>query len=173
MVQDVFVGRVYNVLVSTDKPVYQPGQVIHMRGLALDALDLHAAGATDHDVDGRRPARQQTDAPGRWQRANMALPAPISRSTARPPAATTSSPPAWGRLSSTRSVEVKPYTLPRFEVKFQPDKTFYLPGEVATGKVEARYFFGKPVEGGKVTIRGTTSAAGDMTLFELTGEDRR
>ena len=40
---DVYVGRVYNVLVSTDKPVYQPGQTIHMRGLALDSLDMHAA----------------------------------------------------------------------------------------------------------------------------------
>ena len=41
--RDVYVGRTYNVLASTDKPVYQPGQVIHMRGLALDTLDMQAA----------------------------------------------------------------------------------------------------------------------------------
>ena len=41
--QPIYVGRVANVLLSTDKPVYQPGQTIHMRSLALDALDLHAA----------------------------------------------------------------------------------------------------------------------------------
>ena len=40
---DVYVGRTFNVLASTDKPVYQPGQVIHIRGLALDTLDMHAA----------------------------------------------------------------------------------------------------------------------------------
>jgi uncharacterized protein YfaS (alpha-2-macroglobulin family) len=56
-----------------------------------------------------------------------------------------------GPNTSTRTVEVKPYTLPRFEITFQPDQTFYLPGETATGVIEARYFFGKPVAGGQVT----------------------
>ena len=41
--QDVYVGQTYNVLLSTDKPVYQPGQVIHVRALALDATALKAA----------------------------------------------------------------------------------------------------------------------------------
>ncbi|NJR31753.1 MAG: hypothetical protein HC778_01290 [Chamaesiphon sp. CSU_1_12] len=43
--QEVYVGRVYNLLVSTDKPVYQPGQTIHLRGLALESTALRAAQA--------------------------------------------------------------------------------------------------------------------------------
>ncbi|MEZ4619655.1 MAG: hypothetical protein R2867_29685 [Caldilineaceae bacterium] len=57
-----------------------------------------------------------------------------------------------GPVTSSRSVEVKPYTLPRFAITFQSEKSFYLPGEVATGTVDAQYFFGKPVAGQAVTI---------------------
>ncbi|MEZ4619656.1 MAG: MG2 domain-containing protein [Caldilineaceae bacterium] len=35
--------RVYNVLLTTDKPVYQPGQMIHLRSLLLDSNALKAA----------------------------------------------------------------------------------------------------------------------------------
>ena len=46
--ESVYVGRAYDVLVSTDKPVYQPGQTIHIRALALDTLALEAA--RDHEL---------------------------------------------------------------------------------------------------------------------------
>ncbi|NTV74033.1 MAG: hypothetical protein HGA66_07480, partial [Holophaga sp.] len=62
-----------------------------------------------------------------------------------------------GPTVSTRTVNVKPYTLPRFKVDFAPDKPYYLPGETATGSVTAHYFFGKPVAGAEVILR----SAGD------------
>jgi hypothetical protein len=65
----VYVGQVFNVLVSTDKPVYQPGQVIHMRTVALDNMALKAAS-------------QQPLVLTVW-------PVPTSPWIARPPAATT------------------------------------------------------------------------------------
>lgn len=40
----VTVKRDYKVLLTTDKPLYQPGQTIHIRALALGAFDLHPAG---------------------------------------------------------------------------------------------------------------------------------
>ncbi len=40
---NVYVGDAYDVLLSTDKPVYQPGQTIHVRGLALNSTALKAA----------------------------------------------------------------------------------------------------------------------------------
>jgi len=169
VIQDVYVGRVYNVLVSTDKPVYQPGQVIHLRGLALDALDLHAADTltmtlTVADPQGNKLMRQEL-ATSQYGIASADFPL-----DGQAPSGDYIVSASMGPATSTRSVEVKPYTLPRFEVKFQPDKTFYLPGEVATGKVDAHYFFGKPVAGASVTIRGATNDVGDVTLFELTGK---
>ena len=61
--ESVYVGRAYNVLVSTDKPVYQPGQTIHIRALALDTLALEAADnhevtITVADPNGNKVARQ-------------------------------------------------------------------------------------------------------------------
>ena len=41
--QDVYLGKVFNMLISSDKPIYQPGQTIHMRALALDSNNLKAA----------------------------------------------------------------------------------------------------------------------------------
>ena len=62
--EEVYVGRIYNVLLSTDKPVYQPGQVIHMRALALDTVALKAAQAeqlvlTVQDPQGNRIMRRE------------------------------------------------------------------------------------------------------------------
>ncbi|RME61450.1 MAG: hypothetical protein D6790_07805, partial [Caldilineae bacterium] len=79
-----------------------------------------------------------------------------------------------GPVTSSRSVEVKPYRLPRFKVDFNTDRTFYLPGETAQATVDAQYFFGKPVAGGEVRITGFVTDVEREQLFQLegqTGED--
>lgn len=167
--QPVYVGRVYNVLLSTDKPVYQPGQTIHMRGLALDALDLHAADGepvvfTVSDPQGNKLLREEVVSSAYGVTSlDFAL-------DALAPSGDYILTAALGATESSRSVEVKPYTLPRFEIIFSPDKPFYLPGDTATGRIDARYFFGKPVAGGQVTMRGTVTVD-DVTeqVLEITG----
>ena len=167
---DVYIGRAYNILVSTDKPVYQPGQMIHTRGLALDSLDLHAA-------DQQTMTLTVTDPQGNKLLQKELLTSAFGIASAgfpldsHAPSGDYTITAQMGPATSTRTVEVKPYTLPRFEVTFLPDKTFYLPGATAAGAVEARYFFGKPVAGGAVTIRGTVDdGAGEVTVVELSGE---
>ena len=44
------VSRDYRVLLTTDKPIYQPGQVIHLRALALSAFDLTPAAGQPFEV---------------------------------------------------------------------------------------------------------------------------
>jgi hypothetical protein len=45
--QPVIIQREYRLLLTSDKPLYQPGQVVHMRALALSTFDLTPArGAT-------------------------------------------------------------------------------------------------------------------------------
>lgn len=109
---EVYVGRAYNVLITTDKPVYQPGQIIHLRGLALDTTALKAAQGqplviTVQDPSGNKLMRKEL-ATSQYgiASADFALDSQAASGdyiiTAE-----------MGPTSSTRSVEVKPYTLPR------------------------------------------------------------
>jgi hypothetical protein len=166
--QEVYVGRVYNVLLSTDKPVYQPGQVIHLRTLALDTTALKAAQEqplvlTVADPAGNKLMRKTltTSAFG-IASADFQL---DSQAASGDYVLTAE----MGPVTNSRTVEVKPYTLPRFAINFQSAKAFYLPGEVITGTVDAQYFFGKPVAGGQVRVKGFVSDVERVQLFELTG----
>ena len=167
--QDVYIGRAYDVLISTDKPVYQPGQVIHLRTLALDTLDLRAADAqtvtlTIADPLGNRLLqRALTTSQYGVASTDFTLDAQAVSGDYQITA-------AIGPNTATRTVEVKPYTLPRFEITFRPDQSFYLPGETATGAIEARYFFGKPVAGAQVSVRGSVTDVTRETVFTITGE---
>ncbi len=166
--REVYVGRVYNVLLSTDKPVYQPGQVIHLRALALDTTALKAAQEqplvlTVADPAGNKLMRKTltTSAFGiastDFQLDSQAVSGDYVLTA------------EVGPVTSSRTVEVKPYTLPRFAINFQSAKAFYLPGDLITGTVDAQYFFGKPVAGGQVIIKGFVTDVEHIQLFELTG----
>jgi hypothetical protein len=166
--QEVYVGRVYNVMLSTDKPVYQPGQVIHLRSLALDTTALKAAQEqplvlTVADPAGNKLMRKTLTtsvfgiASTDFQLDSQAASGDYVLTA------------EMGPVTSSRTVEVKPYTLPRFAINFQSAKTFYLPGDVITGTVDAQYFFGKPVAGGQVTIKGFVTDVERVQLFDLTG----
>ena len=167
--QDVYVGRVYNVLLSTDKPVYQPGQVIHLRTLALDSNALKAAQGqplviTVADPEGNKLMRRElVTSDFGIATADFQL---DTQATSGDYVLTAE----MGPVTSSRSVEVKPYTLPRFDVTFHSEKSFYLPGEIVTGTVDAQYFFGKPVAGGQVIIKGFATDVERFQVFELTGE---
>ena len=45
--QDVRIKADSKILLVTDKPLYQPGQLIHIRALALQAFNLHPAASKD------------------------------------------------------------------------------------------------------------------------------
>ena len=171
--QDVYVGRTYNVLLSTDKPVYQPGQVIHARTLALDSTALQAAKneplvVTVTDPQGNKLLRDELTT------SDFGVASFDFTLDAQAPSGDYILSAELGPDTSTRSVEVKPYTLPRFEVTFTSDKPFYLPGETATGTVSAQYFFGKPVAGSQVTLKGfveDVERVEVLTVEGMTGAD--
>lgn len=165
---EVYVGRVYNIFASTDKPVYQPGQVIHLRALALDSTGLKAAHGepivfTVADPAGNKLMRKElaTSVHG-----IAAADFELDTLAASGDYLITAE---LGPVSSTRSVEVKPYSLPQFKIDFQSAKSFYLPGETATGTVDAQYYFGKPVAGGRVAIKAFATDVERYELFELSG----
>jgi len=53
---------------------------------------------------------------------------------------------------SEMKVKVARYALPKFKVSVKPQRSFYLAGETLRAGVEARYFFGKPLQGAAVRV---------------------
>jgi len=152
--QDVTIKREAQILLTTDKPLYQPGQIIHIRALVLSSANLHAIAGqpiTLHveDSKGNKVFKKQliTSDFG-VAAAQFQLADEINLGRYRVVA-------TIGKDTAERVITVDRYVLPKFKVTFKPDKTFYLPGELLIGDIQADYFFGKPVAG-KVTVKLST-----------------
>ena len=160
---DLTVQRSARVLLSTDKPIYQPGQRVHLRVLARRRGDGRAAGGA--------PARLTiSDAKGNkvFQKSGRTSPQGVFSSTFD--IAELVNTGRWriearvGGTAAVRTVEVKPYVLPKFKVEVAADRPSYEPGQRVAGTVTARYFFGKPLDGAEVVIRARTF---DVTAHEI------
>lgn len=169
IIRPVKTARPYRLYLTTDKPVYQPGQLIHMRVLALGAADLLPARGAEvslaaEDAKGNVVFRKAITA-SKWgiASADFPLAGEVNQGTYKITA-------ELGETKSEKSVTVKWYVLPKFKVEVESDKPFYLPGETVQGHVQAGYFFGKPVAGSSVTIRGTTFDVQRQQVAEVRGE---
>lgn len=149
----VTLERDYRVLLTTDKPLYQPGQIIHVRALALSTFDLVPAADQELEIviaDGKgnkvyRQTLRTTDfgvASTDFQLANE-----VNTGAYKITA-------VLGNTFSEKTVTVEHYVLPKFAVELTTGKSFYLPGQHVKGALRADYFFGKPVAGGKVLLEG-------------------
>ena len=165
----VYVGVAYNVLATTDKPVYQPGQTIHIRVLALENVSLHAAAGQTVRVRVQDPnGIYLMDSPvtlSEWGvgAIDFDLDNQIPTGKYRILA-------AIGPKEASRTVEVKPYTLPRFGIHLTTDQRYYDIQGAIHGEVEARYFFGKPVANGRITIHGVPEHQETQTVATLAGQ---
>jgi hypothetical protein len=141
--QPVTVQREYRLLLTSDKPLYQPGQTIHMRALALSTFDLV------EDPKGNKVLRQSVTASDFGVvAADFTLADLVNQGDYKLSV-------AIGDTTSEKTVEVRPYVLPKFGVTVSTDRSFYLPGERVEGVVQADYFFGKPVAQGQVQVAGS------------------
>jgi hypothetical protein len=155
----VRIVREQRVMITTDKPMYQPGQTIHVRTLTLSRPSLRPAGSRPvvfevKDAAGNRVFRQQgtTDAYGvaalsiplaqRLNMGNWTLSATVDG------------------VTSERTVRVERYQLPDYGVTITPDRGYYRPGDRARIALDARYFFGRPVSGAEVTVEAWTFDVG-------------
>ncbi len=157
--QTVQLKRTGRVLLVTDKPIYQPGQQIQLRALALQAQGL-APMASEAlrfeilDPKGNKVFKRElkTGAYGvasvRFQLADEVNQGPyqIEVNPVRKGAAETAS----------KTVVVKKYVLPKFKVGLTTERDYYLPKQTVKGSIQADYFFGKPVAGGEVEIKAST-----------------
>ncbi len=147
--------RSWKVMLSTDKPVYQPGQTILIRSLGLKKPDLKP-------VAGHEVLFSIKDPKGNIVFKQPAVTSKYGIAFTECPLATEIIEGAYtitcaiGNTESQTTVEVKPYVLPKFKINLELDRPFYQPRQVVRGSVDAQYFFGKPVADSRVevTLRG-------------------
>jgi uncharacterized protein YfaS (alpha-2-macroglobulin family) len=158
-----------SVLLTSEKPIYQPSQTIHLRALALDRADRHAAAGRVltfevEDPRGNKVFRKSTATDNFGvASAEFTLADEVNLGTYHVRA-------KIGEASAAElAVNVERYVLPKYRVAIEFDskngkpKRDYRPGDHVTGAVKANYFFGKPVDNASVTMKASGM---DAELFE-------
>ncbi|HNH82072.1 MAG TPA: MG2 domain-containing protein, partial [Acidobacteriota bacterium] len=154
---DVEIEKNAQVMLTTDKPVYQPGQVLHLRAIALEQTSRLALAGVPVEfevndstysevfrtvsltsksgiaaVDWTIPETQPTE--------TLTIQAQVMDSTSE----------VIG--STLQQVKISRYELPQFVVTAQTDRSFYLPGQTATVNAQALYLSGEPIREGTVRV---------------------
>lgn len=170
--QMVTLKRSWKLMLSSDKPVYQPGQDILIRSLALRKPDLKPI--ADHEV-----VFSITDPKGNVIFKEQKRTSKFGISSTRCPLAAEVLEGPYtlackvGDTESKRTVEVKKYVLPKFRVAVELDQPFYQPGDIVKGTVQADYFFGQPVAEGQVQVELDNEAGGNteqVARTDVTGK---
>jgi hypothetical protein len=165
--QPITLTSISQLLLTCDKPIYQPGQVIHLRALARDVATQRALANKPltfevEDARGNKvyKSRKILSAYGvasdDFQLADevnmgtFTLRAIIADDTAE------------------KKVQVSQYVLPKFKVSLTTERPYYLPGETLAGTLNAKYFFGKPLVNAIVHLSFDSA---DIGVTELAVKD--
>jgi hypothetical protein len=149
---EVLVDQLPRVLITTDKPLYQPGQVMHIRALLLTPSSKALANQNTYFkiCDPEEAVLYRTVVTtSRFgiASADWTVPENTRLGDYR----------IWvgvdgGDDQVAKDVRISRYELPNFKVNVDLDQKFYLPGQNATVTVRADYLFGQPVLRGKVRV---------------------
>jgi hypothetical protein len=143
------------IMVTTDKPIYQPGQPLHVRMLIFDSANRAAAKAeaTLKITDPENSTVFQTDlVTSRFGVASADWTIPDDTDLGDYTVAVEMDDENYGDSNGYQSVKISRYDLPNFTVSVKPDRTFYLPQQNADVEVRADYLFGQPVKRGHVRV---------------------
>lgn len=140
-------------IITTDKPIYQPGQTIHTRVLLFDAnrqaIRNHEMDAVIEDSEEQKIYRTKiTTSNFGVASFDWKIPDNTRLGHYRIVVGKQSSTRIWGQAQ----VKISRYDLPTFVVNVKPDRAYYLPGQDAEITVKADYLFGQPVTKGKVKV---------------------
>ncbi|MBI5490175.1 MAG: hypothetical protein HY905_22765 [Deltaproteobacteria bacterium] len=159
------------VLLTTDKPLYQPGQTIHVRALALVPTGAGARAGLPvtfqvEDAKGNKIFRKtaSTSAEG-----IVALDVPLAERLNEGEWRVALLDEERAALAE-KTVRVERYVLPKFDVSVETDRDWYLPGGLVSATVHARYFFGLPVANARVAVRAKAFDAEFHTIADVSGE---
>jgi uncharacterized protein YfaS (alpha-2-macroglobulin family) len=164
-----------SILLTTEKPIYQPSQTIHVRALALDRSNYEAAANRKltfevEDSRGNKVFKRatETDKFG-IASAEFALADEVNLGTyhLRAPMGKADAAPT---NTAEIALNVERYVLPKFKVAVEfagngkKTKRGYRPGDHVKGTVRANYFFGKPVDGAEISVKASSV---DVAVFEV------
>jgi uncharacterized protein YfaS (alpha-2-macroglobulin family) len=159
--QQVKIEDKVSTLLTTEKPLYQPGQTIHVRALSFDRANHEAAASRDltfeiEDSRGNKVFKNatKTDQFG-IASAEFRLADEVNLGAYHLRA-----------NGSEIAFNVERYVLPKFKVAIDwtgKNQHGYRPGDHVTGVVRANYFFGKPVDNSEISVKVSTS---DVVLFD-------
>ena len=132
------------VFLESDKPIYKPGQTIHIRTLTLDPELKPVAGRVSievMDAKGLKVFKREvsTDDYGMTSTDLPLSPEPnlgVWKLVAK-----------LGQRTAQLDVRVERYVLPKYEVKVNLAKEWALASEPIKGTIQADYSYGKPVKG--------------------------
>ena len=178
--QPIQLERRDRILLTTDKPLYQPGQTIHLRALALDGPSREAIADKPivlevEDGKGNKvfKKRDRTDRFG-IASADFELADEVNFGPYHIRAILGD---ADSPSTQEKTVTVDRYVLPKFKVEVElsgdagkQQASYYSPGETVYGKITARYLFGKPLTNAEVTIVLTTFDVQSVELGRVTGK---
>ena len=129
---------------ETDKPIYKPGQDMHIRVLLLDVeLKPVSGGITVEvqDAKGNKVFREVVES-DEFGMASLTMPL-----STEPNFGKWSIAASFGDQEAQTDVRVERYVLPKYEIDVDFPQEWTAFGEPITGTVSAEYSFGKPVRG--------------------------
>ena len=163
----ILIEQERQLLVTTDKPLYQPGQTVYIRALAMRQPQVTPV-ATEplllevEDPKGNKLFKKttKTDSYGIAAfRFDLARLLGLGQYTVRV---------TMGTTVRSKTFKVDKYTLPKFKVKVTTNASYFSPGATVSGTLQADYYFGKPVADAAVVLTGTDSAG--KKIAELQGK---
>jgi len=153
------------ILLTTEKPIYQPGQLIHIRALALDRASRNAVANRPltfevEDSRGNKVFKRvtKTDEFG-IASGEFGLASEVNLGTYHLRALLGDAGVDGAANTAEIALNVEKYVLPKFKVelnltsKSNAKKHGYRPGEHITGTVQANYFFGKALDEAEVSLK--------------------
>jgi uncharacterized protein YfaS (alpha-2-macroglobulin family) len=156
------------VLLTTDKPIYQPGQTIHLRAMALQNTDnkpLANSMLLFEVSDGKGnkvfKKKRTTDDYG-IASVDFKLATLVNMGSYKLQVS--------GPGNAEKTVDVSRYVLPKFEVRLATDRTWYAPGDELRGTIDSRYFFGKALSGADVSVEAMTLDVGTQLFQRVMGK---
>jgi type II secretory pathway pseudopilin PulG/5-hydroxyisourate hydrolase-like protein (transthyretin family) len=168
VVKKVEVQHPSRVFLSSDKPIYQPGQTIHLRSLTVNGRTQkpfagEAVTFEVKDPKGNKVFKETRKSSG-FGIASVDFVLASELNLGRYEICAIA-----GVTTTERSIEVKRYVLPKFKVHIATGQPYYLPGQTVSGWVKASYFFGRAVSGGTIKLTAATFQEKPVALTELQG----
>jgi hypothetical protein len=174
--EDISVAQEPRVLLTTDKPLYQPGQTAHMRALVFDPSEHALAGeeATFRVEDeAEETVFSETFKTSRFGVASADWRVPDGARLGTYTLKLELEDERYDIDFGARAdFKVGRYELPNFSVEAKPDRPFYLTGEQPAVEVGADYLFGQPVKRGRVRVMRQTERRWNYKAQKYETEER-